>query len=95
MKIKEFLSELARYGIEVEYSNGRIKLTGGNETAREHYSSFFPANPKFEADLIWYLAQTDEDIMDAIEERQAIRFVENGDDSVEGAIMCNLLDLTA
>ena len=92
MKInaKEFLEELLRWGIEVEYEYGRIKLKAGNEDARKYYAEMLKRSPEFEGALIWNMAQIDSNIMDAIEERRAIRWVEIGDDSIHGAIMCNI-----
>ena len=90
LKPKEYLEELARWDIKAEYEWGRIKLRGGREDAREYYSAMLKESAKFEGVLIWYLAQTNANIMDSIEERRAIRWVENGDDSIEGAIMCSM-----
>ena len=90
IKTREFLEELSRWGVKARYEWGRIVLREGNDEARKYYAS-----PEFEGALIWELAQTDENIMDDIEERRAIRWVEGGDDSIYGAIMCNIPDLTA
>ena len=90
LKTKEFLEELSRWGIETEYENGRIYLIGGREDAREHFSEILRISPELEGTIIWELAQTDANIMDAIEERRAMRWVEGGDDSISGAIMCNI-----
>lgn len=92
VKTKEFLQELSRWGIKTEYEYGRIKLTEGRDDAREHYAEMLKRSPEFEGALIWELAQADADIMDAIEERRAIRWVETGDDSIRNAIMCNILN---
>ena len=90
IKTKEFLEELSRWDIKPEYDSGRIFLREGNEEARAYYSEMLKKNPEFEGALIWELAQTDENIMDCIEERRAIIWVECGDDSVRTAIMCNI-----
>ena len=89
IKAKDFLEELSRWDIKAVYEWGRIVLIGGREDAREHFSQILKS-PEFEGALIWELAQTDENIMDDIEERRAIRWVEDGDDSIRGAIMCNI-----
>ena len=91
MKINtsEFLEELARWDITAEYQCGRVVLTGGRDDAREHFRQVL-RSPEFEGALIWEMAQRDSDIMDAIEERRAIIWVECGDDSVRTAIMCNI-----
>ena len=91
MKINtsEFLEELARWDITAEYQWGRVVLTGGRDDAREHFMQVLKS-PEFEGALIWEMAQRDSDIMDAIEERRAIIWVECGDDSVRTAIMCNI-----
>ena len=91
MKIntREFLEELSRWDIIAEYQSGRVKLSGGREDAREHFSQILKS-PEFEGALIWEMAQTNEDIMDVIEERRAIIWVECGDDSVRTAIMSSI-----
>ena len=90
LKTNEFLEELSRWSIETEYKSGRIYLQGGREDALGHFSGILRISPELEGALIWKLAQTDANIMDAIEERRAIRWIENGDDSIRGAIMCNI-----
>ena len=89
LKTKDFLEELSRWGIDVEYHCGHIYLKGGREDAREHFRQILKS-PEFEGALIWELAKVDANIMDEIEERRAIRWVEDGDDSIRGAIMCNI-----
>ena len=91
MKIntREFLEELSRWDIIAEYQSGRVKLSGGREDAREHFSQILKS-PEFEGALIWEMAQTNDDIMDAIEERRAIIWVECGDDSIRTAIMSSI-----
>ena len=95
IKTREFLEELSRWGVKARYEWGRIVLREGNDEARKYYAGMLKKSPEFEGALIWELAQTDENIMDDIEERRAIRWVEGGDDSIYGAIMCNIPDLTA
>lgn len=82
--------ELKDYEIEVRYKFGRIELHNGRDDAREYYTALLCKNPELEGSLIWRMAQRDSDIMDCIEERRAIRWVECGDDTIRGAIMCNL-----
>ena len=95
IKTREFLEELSRWGVKAKYEWGRIVLREGNDEARKYYAGMLKKSPEFEGALIWELAQTDENIMDDIEERRAIHWVEGGDDSIYGAIMCNIPDLTA
>ena len=90
IKTREFLEELSRWSIKAEYEWGRIVLREGNDEARTYYAGMLKKSPEFEGALIWELAQTDENIMDDIEERRAIIWVECGDDSVRTAIMCNI-----
>lgn len=90
IKTKDFLEELSRFGIKAEYEWGRIVLREGNDEARKYYAGMLKKSPEFEGALIWELAQTDDNIMDDIEERRAIIWVECGDDSVRTAIMCNI-----
>ena len=90
VKTKDFLNELSRLNLTAEYEYGRIEISGNNEAARDHYRALLKVSPEFEGALIWELAQTDANIMDCIEERRAIRWVEIGDDSIRGAIMCNI-----
>lgn len=90
VKMTDFQNELVKYGIGVKYESGRLELTGGDEEAREHYTAVLQASPEFEGALIWKLAQTDADIMDSIEERRAIKWVETGDDSLRSAILGNI-----
>ena len=90
VKVTEFLAELSRYGIEVKHRSGRIELVGGDADAREHYTELVHRSPEFEGALVWELAQRDVDVMDWIEERRAINWVDCGDDSVRTAIMCSI-----
>ena len=90
IKTKDFLEELSRWDIKAGYEWGRIILREGNDKAREYYSEMLKNSPDFEGVLIWELAQTNENIMDCIEERRAIRWAEVEDDSIQGAIMCNI-----
>ena len=90
IKTKDFLEELSRWDIKAVYEWGRIVLCEGNDEARAYYAEMLKKSPEFEGALIWELAQTNENIMDDIEERRAIRWVEDGDDSIRGAIMCNI-----
>ena len=90
VKTKEFLDELKRWGIKVGYECGRIVLTEGNEEARNYYTAMIQKSPEFEGALVWALAQVDADVMDWIEERRAIIWVECGDDSIRTAIMCSI-----
>ena len=90
VKTKEFLRELERWSIKAEVDFGRIVLSEGSQEAREYYTSMISRSPEFEGALIWELAQMNPDVMDVIEERRAIRWVEIGDDSIHGAIMCNI-----
>ena len=90
VKTKEFLRELERWSIKAEVDFGRIVLSEGSQEAREYYTSMISRSPEFEGALIWELAQMNADVMDVIEERRAIRWVEIGDDSIHGAIMCNI-----
>ena len=92
VKTKEFIRELERWSIKAEVEFGRIVLKEGSQEAREYYTSMIKKSPEFEGALIWELAQKDPDVMDVIEERRAIRWVEIGDDSINGAIMCNILN---
>ncbi len=91
LKVKDFIDELSRWCIEAEYEYGRIVLSGGQDEARAYYTAMLAKSPEFEGALIWELAQTNTDVMDCIEERRAIRWVECGDDSIREAIMCNIL----
>lgn len=90
IKTKDFLEELSRWDIKTDYEWGRVILREGNNEAREYYTEMLKNSPEFERALIWELAQTNENIMDCIEERRAIRWVEVGDYSIQGAIMCNI-----
>jgi hypothetical protein len=86
---REFLEELSRWDIVPEYRNGRVVLMGGREDAREHFSQILKSR-EFEGALILEMAQTNADIMDAIEERRSIIWAECGDASIRTAIMCNI-----
>ena len=90
VRMTDFQNELAKYGIDVKYDSGRLELVGGDDKAREHYIAVLKASPEFEGTLIWKLAQTNADIMDSIEERRAIKWVETGDDSYRSAILGNI-----
>ena len=90
IKLREFTTELEHWRITPEYRNGRVVLTGGRDDAREYYTAMLRKSPEFEGALIWELAQTNPDVMDAVEERRAIIWIECEDDSVRSAIMCNI-----
>lgn len=89
---RKFLDELKRWRISFFYDDDikRIYLSGGNTKAREHFTKVIKKYPIVEALLILKLAETDSDLLCAIEERAAIREFDGGlDGNLINAIFCN------
>ena len=84
------LDELKKYKIAPEYNFGRIELSGGDNTARGHYSKVIKENPKLEAELILDLARHDKNVLELLEERVAIRQADGLSGGLEAAVMANL-----
>ena len=70
---RDLLQEFHHWGITCEVENWRVKLTGGDWRACEHYQRLLLGNSDVELNLILELSKHDEDLRYAIEERAAIR----------------------
>lgn len=89
--MKRLINELAKRDITPEYNFGRIELQGGDDTAREYYSSLLKQNPEIEIKFILELAKINKDVYDLIDERAAIRAAENLKGDFESAVRCNFI----
>lgn len=83
-----FLRELRDWKITPEYNFGRIQLTGGDNTAREHYQNVIDENPL----LILEIAKGNKEILQAVEERAAIREADGLPGDLESAVLCNFTE---
>ena len=67
----KFHEALKQYRINYIFFNGRLKLIGGNEDAREYFQKMLNEQQN-EAEAIMDLMQVDQDIADYVQERTAI-----------------------
>ena len=89
-KIAELKAELDRWQVECSVFWGKLYLYGGDKRARKAYSDMLASRPKMIAYLILYLAKTDKDLMNVIEERAAIREAEGLPGDLFSAVRCSL-----
>lgn len=89
-KAKEFCAELERWHIKALVFWGRLKLTGGDDRAREYFRDMFRSRSKMEAHIILELSKNDPDLSYAIDERAAMRQVDGLPSDLFSAILCNL-----
>lgn len=87
-----FLRELKDWKITPEYNFGRIQLSGGDNTAREHYQKVLEENPELEIELIFDLARSNKDVLFAIEERAAIREADGLPGDIKSAVLCSFTE---
>ena len=71
-EIRELMRELKRYFIRVTVEDYRVRLSGGERHAREHYASLIASDADIEAQLILELSRRDPDLRYDIEERASI-----------------------
>lgn len=86
--MNSLLKALQEWQIKPEYYFGRIHLTGGDNTAREHFKNMFLAEPELEIQLILELIRSDDTARELVEERAAIRETEKLPGDFESAIRC-------
>lgn len=89
-KVKEFCAELERWHIKASVFWGKLKLTGGDDRAREYFTNMFRSRSKMEAHIILELSKNDPDLAYAIEERAAMRQADGLPSDLFSAILCNL-----
>ena len=87
--MNSLLKELRDWQIKPVYDFGRITLTGGDKTAREHYQRILDENDEIQIQLILDLAKCDQDVRDCVEERAAIRWADGLPGDFESAVRCN------
>lgn len=87
--MNSLIKELLSWQITPVYNYGRVQLTGGDNTAREHYSRILAENPELEIQLILDMARHDKKILELIEERAAIRWTEGLPGDLESAVVSN------
>lgn len=87
--MNSLIKELQIWQITPVYNFGRAKLTGGDNTAREHYTRVLAENPELEVQLILDMARHDRKILELIEERAAIRCAENLLGDLKSAVISN------
>ena len=78
-EIRELLRELKRYFIKVSEDNYRVKLTGGERHALEHYTALIFSDEEIELQLLMELSHKDADLRYAIEERASIVWADSGE----------------
>ena len=86
---KLMIQELKNWQIKPVHDFGRITLTGGDKTAREHYQNVLDENPELQIALILELLKFDRNVKDCVEERAAIRFADGLPGDLESAVRCN------
>ena len=89
MPMNLLLKELKTWQIKPIYEYGKIKLEGGDKTAREHYQNVLDKNPELQIELILDLAKSDKYVLELIEERAAIREADGLPGDLESAVRCN------
>ena len=87
---RAFLQQLSHAGITYSVEWGRVSLSGGYPQERERLIGILQGNPDLEARLILGAAVHDPGIMESIEERASIRWVDGYSDSLYDAVMCNI-----
>ena len=90
LSVKEYLHELAIYGLTYSVEWGRVKLMGDDEKILRRCRSILAKRPELEARLILHEAVRDADLLDELQERASIRWVEGYSDSLYAAVMCNI-----
>ena len=88
-----FMERISEGGIRCTVEWFRLKLEGGNPQERERLIGIVHSNPDLEARIILRIAVKDRDVMDAIEERASIRWVEGYSDSLYSAVLSSIVDM--
>ena len=83
------IKKLNAWQIKPIYEYGRIRLEGGDKTAREHYQRVLDENPELQIAFILDLAKHDKYVLELIEERVAIRAADGLPDDIDSAVSCN------
>lgn len=89
-EIHELKLELRKYFIRATVEKYRVKLTGGERHAREHYESLIGSDKEVEAQLILELSKEDEELRYDIEERASIEWADGGDYDELAAVKQNM-----
>ena len=87
--MNSLLKELRDWQIKPIYDYGKIILTDGDKTAREHYQQILDENDELHIQLILDLVKCDRDIRNYVEERAAIRWANGLPGDFESAVRCN------
>jgi len=87
--MNSLLKELNGWQIKSLYEYGKIRLEGGDKTAREHYQKVLDENPELQIAFILDLAKHDKYVFELIEERAAIRAADGLLDDQYSAVSCN------
>ena len=85
-EIKELLQELKKYAIKLTVKDYRVKLSGGNLEARNHYEELIDADEEVQAMLILEYSKEDSDLRYEIEERASICWENGGEYNLLGAV---------
>ena len=89
LSVKEYLHELAIYGLTYSVEWGRVKLMG-DEKVLMRCRGILSKRPDLEAKLILHEAVRNVDLLAEIYERANIRWTEGYSDSLYDAVMCNI-----
>ena len=92
VSLLDFKKELRKACIGCFFSCGRLKLRGGSPQSRKRLYAILHERPDLEARIIIRIALNDPDVMDMIEERACIRWVEGYSDSLYLAVLGNITD---
>ena len=88
MNRQQFFNSLKYFHLQPYVKDGRISFSGSASLvdARKALDDL----PEVEGELILRLAAHDKDLLDVIQERACIRWVEGYSDSLYSAVMCNI-----
>lgn len=90
-EIRELLRELKKYAIKLSVDDYRVKLSGGNLTARDYYQALIDGDEEIQAMLILEHSKNDPDLRYDIEERASIVWVDGGGEyDLLGAVKMNM-----
>lgn len=88
MNRQQFYNSLKYFHLKPYVEDGRIYFSGNS--ALVDVRKALDELPEVEGELILRLAAHDRDLLDVIQERASIRWVEGYSDSLYSAVMCNI-----
>ena len=88
MRKRQFFNTLKHFHLQPRVEDGRISFS--SSSALIDARKTLDENPELEAEMILHIAAHDPDLLEAIQERASIRWVEGLSDSLYDAVMCNI-----